>query len=174
MLRARVRPEPPGALQEVVISGSPSEQDLGTLPQSIDVIGAQQIEQRQIGDIHDVACELPNVSVQRASARFTIGVTTGRDGNAGSNIRGLDGNCVLMLVDGVPQPRSYLFQSESAIGRDHVGIGLVKRIALARGPTSALYGSEGIAGMVNFITKDPADSCRAPRPWAAGTPRLCG
>lgn len=147
----------PAALKEVVVSGSRSEQDPDTLPQSIDVIGAQQIEQRQIGDIRDVARDLPNVSVQRAPARFTIGAQTGRDGNAGFNIRGLDGNRVLMLVDGVRQPRSYLFQSESAIGRDYVDIGLVKRIELVRGPTSALYGSDGIAGIVNFITKDPAD-----------------
>ncbi len=154
---------PPGALKEVVVSGSRSEQDPDTLPQSIDVIGPQQIEQRQISDIRDVARELPNVSVQRAPARFTIGAQTGRDGNAGFNIRGLDGNRVLMLVDGVRQPRSYLFQSESAIGRDYVDIGLVKRIELVRGPTSALYGSDGIAGMVNFITRDPADYLRGGR-----------
>ncbi len=146
-----------GGLKEVVVSGSRSEQDPDTLPQSIDVIGAQQIEQRQINDIRDVARDLPNVSVQRSPARFTIGAQTGRDGNAGFNIRGLDGNRVLMLVDGVRQPRSYLFQSESAIGRDYVDVGLVKRIEVVRGPTSALYGSDGIAGMVNFITKDPAD-----------------
>ncbi len=146
-----------GALEEVVVSGSRSEQDPDALPQSIDVVGPRQIEQRQISDIRDVARDLPNVSVQRAPARFTIGAQTGRDGNAGFNIRGLDGNRVLMLVDGVRQPRSYLFQSESAIGRDYVDIGLVKRIELVRGPTSALYGSDGIAGMVNFITKEPDD-----------------
>lgn len=115
---------------------------------------------RQISDIRDVARELPNVSVQRAPARFTIGAQTGRDGSAGFKIRGLDGNRVLMPVDGVRQPCSYLFQSESAVGRDVVDIGLVKRIEVVRGPTSALYGSDGIAGMVNFITKDPADFLR--------------
>lgn len=151
---------PASGLKEVVISGSRSEQDPDTLPQSIDVINARQIEERQIRDIRDVARDLPNVSVQRSPARFTIGAQTGRDGNAGFNIRGLDGNRVLMLVDGVRQPRSYLFQSESAVGRDYVDIGLVKRIEVVRGPTSALYGSDGIAGMVNFITKDPVDFLR--------------
>ncbi len=144
-------------LKEVVISGSRTEQDPDELAQSIDVIGAQAIEQRQITDIRDVARDLPNVSVQRAPARFTIGAQTGRDQNAGFNIRGLDGNRVLLLVDGVRQPRSYAFQSESAIGRDYIDIGLVKRIEIVRGPTSVLYGSDGVAGMVNFITKEPAD-----------------
>ncbi|MFT3719537.1 TonB-dependent hemoglobin/transferrin/lactoferrin family receptor [Pseudorhodoferax sp.] len=154
------QPPAAGALKEVVVSGSRSEQDPDLLPQSIDVIGAQQIEQRQIGDIRDLARDLPNVSVQRAPARFTIGAQTGRDGNAGFNIRGLDGNRVLMLVDGVRLPRSYMFQSETAIGRDYLDIGLVKRVEVVRGPTSALYGSDGIAGMVNFITKEPADFLR--------------
>ena len=35
---------------------------------------------------------------------------------------------VLMLVDGVRQPRTYTFQSESSIGRDYVDMGLIKRI----------------------------------------------
>jgi len=147
-------------LKEVVISGTRNEQDPDDLPQSIDVINAKDIEQKQILDIRDVARDLPNVSVQRSPARFTIGAQTGREGNAGFNIRGLDGNRVLMLVDGVRQPRSYTFQSESSIGRDYIDLGLVKRIEVVRGPTSALYGSDGVAGMVNFITKEPADFLR--------------
>jgi hemoglobin/transferrin/lactoferrin receptor protein len=145
------------ALKEVVISGSRSEQDPDELPMSIDVINAQDLEGRNIQDIRDVAADLPNVTVPRAPARFAIGSQTGRDQNAGFNIRGLEGNRVLMLVDGIRQPRSYTFPSESAVGRDYIDIGIVKRIEIVRGATSALYGSDGVAGLVNFITKEPAD-----------------
>ena len=37
-----------------------------------------------------------------------------------------------------------------------------------RGPASALYGSDGLAGSVSFITKDPADVLDADRSWSLG------
>jgi hemoglobin/transferrin/lactoferrin receptor protein len=157
-LTAHAQPVAPSpVLKEVVISGSRSEQDPDELPMSIDVIHARDIEARQIQDIRDVAADLPNVTVPRSPARFTIGAQTGRDQNTGFNIRGLEGNRVLMLVDGIRQPRSYVFPSESAIGRDYVDMGIIKRVEIVRGATSALYGSDGVGGLVNFITKDPSD-----------------
>ena len=144
-------------LQEVVVSGSRSEQISDEIPASIDVLNAQTLEAQQVHDIRDVAKELPNVSVKRAPARFSLaGGNTGRDGNSGFNIRGLDGNRVLMLTDGIRMPRSYVF-SANAFGRDYLDIGLVKRVEIVRGPASVLYGSDGVAGLVNFITHDPAD-----------------
>lgn len=152
------RPVRVAALQEVVVSGSRTEQLTDELPMSIDVINAADIEQGQIRDIRDAAKNLPNVSVRRAPARFGLvgGGSEGRDGNAGFNIRGLDGNRVLLLVDGIRAPRSYVFSS-NAFGRDSFSIDLLKRIEIVRGPASVLYGSDGIAGLVNFITHEPAD-----------------
>ncbi|MDP3226606.1 MAG: TonB-dependent hemoglobin/transferrin/lactoferrin family receptor [Acidovorax sp.] len=144
------------ALKEVVISGSRTEQDPDELPMSIDVINAQALEEGQVRDIRDVARELPNVSVARSPSRFTLASgSTGRDQNAGFNIRGLDGNRVLMMVDGIRLPRSYVF-SANAFGRDYMDIGLLQRIEVVRGATSALYGSDGMAGLVNFITAEPS------------------
>ena len=143
-------------LKEVVISGSRSEQDPDDLPMSIDVINSQALEEGQVRDIRDVARELPNVSVARSPSRFTLASgSTGRDQNAGFNIRGLEGNRVLMMVDGIRLPRSYVF-SANAFGRDYLDIGLLQRVEVVRGATSALYGSDGMAGLVNFITADPA------------------
>ena len=146
------------SLSEVVVSGSRNEQAIDELAMSVDVINADDIEQGQIRDIRDVAKNLPNVSVKRAPARFGLvgGGSDGRDGNAGFNIRGLDGNRVLLLVDGIRAPRSYVFGS-NAFGRDSFSIDLLKRIEIIRGPASVLYGSDGLAGLVNFITHEPAD-----------------
>lgn len=162
--RAQNAPAPPSqqlaaaGLKEVVISGSRGEQDRDELPMSIDVLGGQELERKQIRDIRDVANELPNVSITRAPARFTLaGSNTGIDRNTGFNIRGLDGNRVLMLVDGLRIPRSYAFQPNVAFGRDYFDIGLIQRVEVVRGATSALYGSDGMAGLVNFITADPAN-----------------
>lgn len=144
-------------LKEMVVSGSRYEQDPDELPMSIDVINARQMEEQQMRDIRDIARDMPNVSVKRAPSRFTLASgSTGRDQNAGFNIRGLDGNRVLMLVDGIRLPRSYVF-SANAFGRDYLDVGMIQRVEVVRGATSALYGSDGMAGLVNFITNEPSN-----------------
>ena len=158
--QAQVAPQPVAAkaLKEVIVSGSRNEQLSDDLPMSLDVINAADIEEGQVHDIRDAARYLPNVSVKRAPARFGLigGGSDGRGGNEGFNIRGLDGNRVLLLVDGIRAPRSYVFSSY-AFGRDSFSIDLLKRIEIIRGPASVLYGSDGLAGLVNFITHEPAD-----------------
>lgn len=146
-------------LNPVVVSGARAEQLRDDLPMSIDVLTGHDIEDRQIGDIRDMVKDLPNVSVKHAPARFSVtgaGNSVGRDANAGFSVRGLGGNRVLMLVDGTRLPRSYI-NGSNAFGRDSVALDLLKRVEVVRGPSSVLYGSDGLAGMVNFITYDPAD-----------------
>lgn len=146
-------------LQTVVVSGSRGEQSKGELPVTMDALTSADLEENQIRDIHDLARNLPNVSVRHAPSRFTVtgaGNSTGRDGNASFNMRGQDGNRVLMLVDGVRLPRSYI-NGNNAFGRDSISLDLLKRVELVYGPSSVLYGSDGLAGLVNFITFDPSD-----------------
>ncbi|MBF5006058.1 TonB-dependent hemoglobin/transferrin/lactoferrin family receptor [Diaphorobacter caeni] len=145
------------ALKEVVISASRDEQDPDLLPMSVDVINARQMEEAQITDIRELTADIPNVTVPRTPARFSLASgSTGRDQNSGFNIRGLEGNRVLMLVDGVRLPRSYAF-SANAFGRDYLDLGLIERVEILRGSTPALYGSDGMGGLVNFITVQPDD-----------------
>jgi len=83
-----------------------------------------------------------------------------RDGNMGINIRGLGGNRVLMTVDGIRMPRSYVSRS-AMFDREYLSLELFKRIDVIRGPASAQYGGDGMAGVVNFVTHDPMDFLRA-------------
>jgi hemoglobin/transferrin/lactoferrin receptor protein len=156
---------PGGTLREVVVSGSRQEQVSDELPLTVDVLDAQEMERAQVQDIRDVARDLPNVSVRHAPSRFAItgpANNTGRDGNAGFTIRGLGGNRVLMLVDGIRVPRSYAFGG-NAFGRDYVSLDLLERVEVVRGAGSALYGSDGMGGLVNFITHEPEDFLGGPR-----------
>ncbi len=151
------RPAVAASLKEIVVSGSRAEQEKDDIPATIEVIGPEQLEADQIRGIRGLVKDLPNVSVKRAPARFTLaGSGTGREGNAGFNIRGLDGNRVLILTDGIRAPRSYVF-SVTSFGRDYVDVTLLKRVEIVKGPASALYGSDGLAGLVNFITREPQD-----------------
>ena len=148
------------ALQEVVVSGARSERALEDVPAAIDVLAGDDLDPARVQNIRDLVQELPNVSVKRAPVRFG-GVTgnVGRDGNAGFNIRGLEGNRVLLTIDGIRVPRelsSGVF-GPAAFGRDYYDLGLISRVEILRGSSSALYGSDGLAGMVAMFTTEPKD-----------------
>jgi len=153
--------QPAAVLPEVVVSGSRSERAIEEVPATIDVLSGEALDPARVQDIRDLARELPNVSVQRSAQRFGAVAPggTGREGNAGFNIRGLEGNRVLLTIDGIRVPRelsSGVFGS-AAFGRDHYDLGLISRVEILRGASSALYGSDGLAGMVAMFTTEPKD-----------------
>ncbi|MFP3799923.1 MULTISPECIES: TonB-dependent hemoglobin/transferrin/lactoferrin family receptor [Paraburkholderia] len=125
---------------------------------TVSVVTSDDIDENNAKDVKDALKYEPGVEVRRSVYR-PAGITgsTGRAGNEGINIRGLEGNQVLLLEDGVPLPQSYAFGSGSAGRGDYLNTDLYQRIEVLRGPTSALYGSDGLTGAVNFVTKDPSD-----------------
>ena len=128
------------------------------VPATVSVITDRQIADQLASDIKDLVRFEPGVSVRRAPSRFgAASGSTGRDGNAGFNIRGLEGNRVLIQVDGVRVPDGFDFGAQSSGRGDYVDVGLVKSVEILRGPASALYGSDGLAGAVSFTTSDPDD-----------------
>lgn len=147
----------------VTVSATRIAQRIDEVPATVSVITDRQIADQLAADIKDLVRFEPGVSVRRAPSRFGAAMgSTGRDGNAGFNIRGLEGNRVLIQVDGVRVPDGFDFGAQAA-GRDYVDIGLVKSVEILRGPASALYGSDGLAGAVSFVTSDPRDFLRGGR-----------
>ena len=139
-------------LKPVVVSGSRSERNAEDVPASIDLVNAESLERNQITNIRELASQTPNMSVRRAPNRGSITNSNATAGNAGFNLRGLEGNRVLLLVDGLRAPRNYSFGASS---RDNFSLGLIDRVEIVKGPSSALYGSDGIGGLVQFFTKSP-------------------
>ncbi|MBB6252321.1 TonB-dependent hemoglobin/transferrin/lactoferrin family receptor [Nitrospirillum iridis] len=160
------------ALGTVTVTATRTAKDISEVPASVSVITSQQIDEQLVTDIKDLVRYEPGVSVRKSPARFTLaGGSTGRDGDSGFNIRGLEGNRVLMLVDGIRVPDAYSFGAQNMGRGDYVDLGLLKSVEILRGPASALYGSDGVAGAVSFVTKDPEDFLTAgpdgkTRDWA--------
>lgn len=145
-------------LDAVVVTGARAEREVGDVPQRIDVLQGAALDPTQAQDIRELVRDLPNVEVRRAPQRFgAVLGSTGRDGNAGFNIRGMQGNRVLLTVDGVRMPRELVagVLGSAAFGRDYFDMGLIERVELVRGATSALYGSDGLGGMVAMFTLRP-------------------
>lgn len=80
-----------------------------------------------------------------------------RSGTQGVNIRGLDGNRVLMQVDGIRQGDLFTFGGTTSVGRDYLDVDALKRVEIVKGSASSLYGSDALGGVVSFVTKDPSD-----------------
>lgn len=151
-------------LNAITVTATRRPVTIGDVPATVSVITDRQIADQMAADIKDLIRFEPGVSVHRAPARFgAASGTTGRDGNAGFNIRGLEGNRVLIQVDGVRVPDGFEFGAQAAGRGDYVDLGLVKSVEILRGPASALYGSDGLAGAVSFITSDPEDFLKGGR-----------
>lgn len=127
-------------------------------PATVKVITSEEIEDQLATDIKDVLRFEPGVSVRRAPARFGAALgTTGRARNEDIVIRGIGGNRVLIQVDGIRSPQGFAFGAQEVGRGGSTDVSLVKSVEILRGPASALYGSDGLAGAVSFVTTDPVD-----------------
>ncbi len=142
----------------ITVTATRAPADTFDVPAVVTVVTDEEIEGNLVTDIKDLIRFEPGVSVRTEPSRFGAALgATGRSGNSGFNIRGLDGNRVLFQIDGVRVPDSFSF-GPNAFGRgDYLDLDLLNSVEILRGPASALYGSDGLAGVVSFITKDPND-----------------
>lgn len=149
---------PATEVDPVVVLGTRSRRLASNVPGTVSVIDAEQIESLLAADIKDLIRFEPGVSVPTSPARFSLALSgAGRDANSGFTIRGMGGDRVLIINDGVRLPAGFSFGAQ-AVGRGgYNDLDLVKSVEILRGPASALYGSDGIAGAVAFTTKDPSD-----------------
>jgi hemoglobin/transferrin/lactoferrin receptor protein len=127
----------------ITVSGTRTPRSLQDSPSTVTVKNEREINNTFIQNIEDAVRYEQGVSVNNRPAR---------SGNGGFNIRGLDGNRVLILVDGIRIPDIY-----NVTSRDLVDFDTIKRLEIVRGPASTLYGSDALGGVVSYTTKDPQD-----------------
>ena len=158
----------PVRVAPITVVGTRTERRVDEVPASVSVITAEDIETNLVTDIKDLIRFEPGVSVPTSPARFSAALSgAGRDGNSGFTIRGMGGNRVLIVQDGVRVPDGFAFGAQSVGRGGYNDLDLVKSVEILRGPASALYGSDGIAGAVSFTSKDPADFIETGRNFGA-------
>ena len=144
-------------MEEVVVVSSRYPVPLNEVIGSVATISSEDISGRMVNDIQGLLATTVGVSVNRRQAY-------GRTYNDGIAIRGLGGKRVNILIDGIRVADAY-----TGYGRDVVDMSLLKRVEILKGPSSALYGSDGLAGVVSYITKDPGDLAVEDAPYLAFT-----
>ena len=80
-------------------------------------------------------------------------------------IRGQRGLRVLFLEDGL-RLNNARRQTDFGEISGLIDVGSVRAVEVVRGPASALYGADGLAGSVTFITKDPSDILKRDQKFA--------
>jgi outer membrane receptor for ferrienterochelin and colicins len=105
----------------------------------VKVIGAKQIEQKGVNNLAELFQD-------------DLSVRVSQDGALGSSmsIRGLSGEHVKFLIDGVP----VIGRMNGNIDLAQMNLNNVDHIEIIEGPMSVVYGSNALAGVVNIITKE--------------------
>ncbi|KAF1711306.1 sugar transporter [Pseudoxanthomonas kalamensis DSM 18571] len=130
------------------VTATRTERAVADVPNSVDVVTREQMDRQLVFDIADLVRYEPGVTVTSSFGRFGLG---------GFRIRGLEGNRVRIQTDGIPVSDAFSIGSFSNANRNFVDLDTLKQVEIVRGPTSSLYGSDALGGVVSFITKDPND-----------------
>ncbi len=135
-------------LDEVAVTGSRITRDGYEAPTPLTIIGIEDIEKSADSNLLVALGSLPALSGSQ-----TNGVSHGRQGESlggvqAINLRSLGSNRVLVLLDGVRMsPASYTnFVDVSTVPSQ-----LISRVDVVTGGASAVYGSDAVAGVVNFV-----------------------
>jgi iron complex outermembrane recepter protein len=145
------------AVEEVVVTGSRIAAPNLESTSPITVVDSKNIQTTGRTDISDVIMMLPqnyDNGLGQDLGNRTSGLTTA-GGVATADLRGLGPNRTLVLVDGVRLGigSPYTFIQSPAPDLDQIPTFLVERIEVVTGGASATYGSDAIAGVINFIMK---------------------
>ena len=134
-------------LEAVEITSTRSTRTIQDIPTRVEFIAGEELEEKgnmKPGDIRMILSESTGIQTQQTSATSA---------NASIRIQGLDGRYTQILKDGFP-----LYSGYSG------GLGLLqtppldlKQVEVIKGSASTLYGGGAIAGLVNLISKTPAE-----------------
>ncbi len=124
------------SLDEVVVSATRTDRSVEDLPMPVTVLSQDKIQETGGIRLSDVLREQTGLQITSEH---------------GSNLQmqGLDSDYILILLDGEP----LVGRTAGTFDLDRISVSNIERIEILRGPSSAIYGSEAMAGVINIITK---------------------
>jgi len=135
-------------MDEVIVTATRTERKLGNVAVPVQLITNKTIQQSGSVRLNDILQEQTGLFITSAGA--TISAGGGVFGN-GVQIQGLAPNHVLILLNGEPM----IGRNGGILDLTRLAVGDIKRIEIVKGPSSSLYGSEAMGGVVNIITEQP-------------------
>jgi len=133
-------------LTELVITATRTERKLSNVAVPVQIISKKTITQSGSVRLNDILGEQTGLYITSGGATTSAG--GGVFGN-GVQIQGLSPDYTLILLDGEP----IIGRQGGVIDLSRLAVGNIKKIEIVKGPSSSLYGSEAMGGVVNIITE---------------------
>tara|TARA_R110002012_G_scaffold262978_4_gene445450 strand:+ start:38748 stop:41732 length:2985 start_codon:yes stop_codon:yes gene_type:complete len=134
-------------VEDVVVTGSRIVRQDFTAISPVTTVGQEQLELTQTLTVESLLNELPQV----VPGNMRTSNNSGGEDFATIDLRGLGANRNLVLVNGERIPGS---STSGTVDLNTIPASLVQRVEVVTGGASAVYGSDAISGVVNFILKD--------------------
>lgn len=139
-------------LDELVVTATRTETLVRDVPVNVTVITRAQIRQSPAKNLQDLLQEIPGFGLRR-QARGSVAhpswQAVGLRGLGGSNT-----SRTLVLVDGVPLNDPFF----GWVRWSQVPLETIERVELVRGGGSMMWGSRGLGGVINIITRSPGEA----------------
>ena len=129
---------------EMTVTATRTKRDTFEIAKPISVISRKKIEEKAANNVADLLVEEPGVDISGVGATQSKPV-----------IRGERGSRILLKADGI---RIYSSRFDPEMGGEStslVDMQELDRVEVVRGPSSVLYGSDAIGGVINLITRLP-------------------
>ncbi len=131
------------SLNELVVSGSKFEAQRGTVPNQISLISTNQIAFQNTPNTGDLLINSGNVFVQKSQ------------GGGGSPVlRGFESSRVLVVVDGI-RMNNAIYRAGHLQNVLRIDQSMLDRAEILFGPSSVIYGSDALGGVMSFRSKNP-------------------
>lgn len=133
----------PVELDPVIVTGSITPMPISQTPASVTVITREQIDESHQSSVTELLRQVPGLHIDQPSARGSV---------SSVYIRGGDPNFTVVLIDGV-QVNDPTNNRGGSFDFSTLSTDSIERIEVVRGPLSAIYGSDAMAGVINIITR---------------------
>ena len=130
--------------KDVIVTATKTEAEVKAVPQAVEVITKEDIQRTGANDVLTALSLANNLNLSRA----------GMTGNAVS-LRGMSTNHTLILVDGKRYAGEDTDVTTNVYNLQRLNVSDIERVEIVRGPSSSLYGSDAMGGVINIITKTP-------------------
>ncbi|NOY69932.1 MAG: TonB-dependent receptor [Deltaproteobacteria bacterium] len=130
-----------------IVSASKKSEKIKEAPATVIVLSEEVIRRRGYTDLEQMLHDLPGFDISRGNG--TVYSQIYQRGYRSNNT-----DRTLLLIDGVEE--NDLWKGTAWISRQYP-ITNIKRVEVVYGPASTIYGANAFAGVINIITKDPAD-----------------
>jgi outer membrane receptor for ferrienterochelin and colicins len=124
----------------VVVTANRQERKLSNVTVPVSIVNAKQIQQAGSLRLTDILKEQPGLNM-----------TSGF--GAGVQLQGLNPDYTIILINGEP----LVGRTAGVLDLNRIALGNIKKIEIVKGPSSSLYGSEAMAGVINIITESGAN-----------------